>query len=389
MSARIVLLGASEFPRAPGLNEGGRAFRFAYERLKASLPLPIRGATGSHLLDLFDSPASAADIDDEIGQFLRTTSEVTTAPTGEAPAPVFVFYIGHGGLRVEGADYFLAVRQTRENNPYHTSLPTDQLAKTLRSCARDCRRFVFLDACFAASAVHNFQSSASDVVRTELLTTKWNDLDLRQGGTALLCAASKYKPARFVEGGTMFTGALVDVLARGAERLPEVYSMEDLCRAITERIAADHGREGVFPELHVPDQRGGRVDQMPLFVNRARGAPAAAPTAEPSFAVEAPAVAASPVGPQAASTSEEQNVLRDIAGEPAEGFSEQGTLRYLALAVAFPMLLLLIAALMWATSRPWERIPDSSKAADQPTIEIKKDDPAIAPADGRTQPMAR
>jgi outer membrane protein OmpA-like peptidoglycan-associated protein len=264
---RVIILGASEFPRSASLNDGGSSFKEAYSSIKNALDKAIDVEIFS-TLDLFDSEMSSADMDDEIQKYLEGGGSIENEFDRNLDF-VLVFYIGHGGLRSQGTDYFLAIRSTREKNQYQTSIASEQLAKTLRTYARNCRKYVVLDACFAAAALHNFQGATDDVVKAQLLTTRWSENDVKLGGVVLLCAASKFKPAKYIQGGTMFSSALTECLAQGDADLPGYFSISDLFYSIRENIRRRHGDDGVLPEIHIPDQGAGRVELLPLFRNLA------------------------------------------------------------------------------------------------------------------------
>src|SRR6266436_652745 len=95
---------------------------------------------------------------------------------------------------------------------------------------------------------------------------------LADSGTALLCASEPRDPAKAPIGMTytMFTGALLDVLKIGDERAPPTLSLQDLAYLVKRSVEARFKEEAVRPEVHAPDQKGGRVDTVPIFPNSLR-----------------------------------------------------------------------------------------------------------------------
>lgn len=256
----FIFLGASKFPKSPTFDDGGNAFKLSYQRLQRFAESQLRDSLTGNLLDLFDSELSAPDQIDEIEAFLNIKNHNLS--------DLIIFYIGHGSLTAEGENYYLAIRSTRENQPYFTSIASDMLARTLRIQGRGLRKFLFLDACFAAAFATKFQSPLVDVVRAQICAATWEEGTSATSGTALLCASSKSKPAKFLEHGTMFSDALATILEEGREGYGKFFSLEDLHNLINRYIKEKYGAEGVRPELHVPDQRQGMIHTAPLFVNR-------------------------------------------------------------------------------------------------------------------------
>lgn len=256
----FIFIGASEFPKSVTFNDGGHSFFLSYERLRNFVLLQTENSKKCAILDLFDSELSAPDQIDEIEIFLKSKTEHIRN--------LVVFYIGHGSLTAEGENYYLVIRSTRENQPYFTSIASEMLAKTLRIHGRGLRKFIFLDACFAASFAINFQAPLADVVRGQINRAKWDEGSLPASGTALLCASSRSKPAKFLEHGTMFSDALANILEQGRQGYGKYFTLEDLYCLVDQYIKSAHGAEGVNPELHIPDQRYGMIHGAPLFLNR-------------------------------------------------------------------------------------------------------------------------
>jgi Caspase domain len=241
----VMLFGAQAFPNAP------LTAHAAFERAAQDFAAYARDELGAEVHSFF---GSAAPWQEQLDGLREVTSR-------GGHDTLLIYYVGHGLFTRAGGreSYGLAVAATRAGIEYRTSLPTDVLAEEIRACP--CKqRIVILDACFAAAAVSHFQSSSY----ARRLRPTFESV----AGVAVLAAASKDDVARVADDGgyTMFTGALLEVLREGDNSCasPKL-SLSQVAMLVQERLGA---KGGARPELHVPNQRGGRVDEAPLFPNR-------------------------------------------------------------------------------------------------------------------------
>ena len=264
-STLAIVLGASEFPKAgdlspsPSFKHSAEAFR-DYLEDKDGL-----GLSSSNLLYLFDSPMSGPDLDEEVVRFLKGHAS-SGVHGGAQPTDVIVYYVGHGGFGSSGADYYLALRATRADNPVMSSYSVQALASTLKRHAAHLRRYVILDSCFSAASYSEFQSGPLEVAVQQTKAV----LPLK--GTALLCASGPRNPARAPQGArfTMFSGALLQSLREGVDRDFLHYTIEQLAEAVETRIRETYNDEAVRPEVHFPSQPEGGLGRIPLFPNPQR-----------------------------------------------------------------------------------------------------------------------
>jgi hypothetical protein len=260
----VVILGASAFPKAPSFTSS-EAFQRSAEGLRDYLIASDGlGLPRENLLDLFDSPQPASALDEEVVKFLLLrASQLKEENT--AARDVLVYYVGHGGFSTDGAEYFLAIRDTRDGNEYYTSYPIKALARTLKEQGRHLRRYLVLDSCFSAAAYEAFQSAPLEVARRQTLA------EFPERGTALLCASGPKVPAKAPpnQPHTMFSGALLDTLNNGSPEEPEWLSLTNIGEMIRFRIRELYLDDGVRPEVLSPDQRQGDVSSLPLFPNAA------------------------------------------------------------------------------------------------------------------------
>ena len=254
-----IILGASEWPRSRARWQGAAAFRNSAADFKSYL----QDVDGLHLhddavLDLFDDPRSADDIDDAIDRFL------TQRRAAGALDDVLLYFTGHGAF-AEDRRYCLAIRATRVDALGQSGYRVASLARTINRNMRVGRRFVILDACFAAAAEADFIAQSDVATRLEEQAMS----ALADAGTALLCATSSTDVALAPRAGvhTMFSGALLQALREGSPSGGKRLSFDDLRNLVAQRIEQSYRDEAVIPEIHVPDQRRGDISRIALFPN--------------------------------------------------------------------------------------------------------------------------
>lgn len=217
-----IILGASVWPRSKRLS-GSDTFKNSAESFRRYL-LAGEGLAiePENLLDLFDDSRSVDDIDDAIGIFL----EKCTTSLGSEPKNLLLYYTGHGAF-VEGDNkYCLTLRNSRLDSLSTSAYRMSALARRLNRQIPHARRFVILDACFAAAALPDFipQTDAATRMQDETIDA------LAESGTALLCAASSADVALTPANGkyTMFSGAILESLQSGSKDYGPVLSFENL-----------------------------------------------------------------------------------------------------------------------------------------------------------------
>jgi hypothetical protein len=268
----VIVLGASEWPYSPDF-EQAQAFADSARDLAGYFLAPHHfNLPAENLLNLFDSRRSSDDIDIEIGKFLsRRVAELSEACTGARD--LLIYFTGHGGFAGGGSSFYLAIRRTRRENRIASSIPIASLAHTLREKARQLRRFVILDCCFAGAAFTVFQGQGPAQAAIGQAITAFTVYSTRLGvpgsGTSLLCSSGSKAPsiARPGERYTAFSGALLHVLKRGTTDQAgnlSLYTVRDL---IEDFLRATYGEEAPRPEVHSPDQSDGDVAAVPFFPN--------------------------------------------------------------------------------------------------------------------------
>ena len=274
MRVLLVLLGAAEFPRR--LDLSSPTFAKSHAALRDWLIEKAHGpmVEGEDCLDLFDSPRSWPDQEAELADWLA--DRIATQPP---PTDLIVHYVGHGGFRDESRDYYLAIRATRAENAFFSSIMVDSLWRTLRSGARRQRRFLIIDACFAAAAARALMAPLEEAVKVKVRalqdvegTQALRDVAvLPDRGTAVFCSSSAQDPANMTGTGgvTQFTDGLMRVLRAGSATTKDRLSLAQVHALVKASLSAQYGENAVAPELHAPDQRLGLPQDVPLFPNLA------------------------------------------------------------------------------------------------------------------------
>ncbi len=264
-----VLLGASEYPRKPAwsnpvLGATARAFRDYVLAPTGCALVP------GQVLDLFDHEMGPADQLFQIKEFLRTT--------GKQARDLILYYVGHGGF--DSDEYHLGIRSTQRDHEFITTMESRKLARIIREGFGPKRVYVILDACFAGSAARDWQGGEIELAVRRLAQP------LPRQGTAFLAAASKDDVTRAprAKHHTVFTGAILEALARGVDRAQPRISMYELYEQVRDLLQRRETDEEARPELHVPSQREGDVSRLGLFPNAAyvRLAEAHRPRPEPA-----------------------------------------------------------------------------------------------------------
>lgn len=258
----VIILGASGYPGCPQLTSAKAFFNSASRLRRYFLDENGFGLAEENLLDLFDSQDPHSLLSANISQFLKNKMRNTDREARD----LIVYYCGHGGFSREGSDYFLALRGTRDTDEYFSSYPIKALATVLKEDGRTLRRYLILDSCFAAEAQKAFQSPALEVARRKTLA------EFPMKGTALLCASGPRDPAKLLPNQevTMFSGALLEILEKGAANAEETLSICDVGELVRSLIKEQFPDDAVRPEVHSPDQGHGDVSVLPLFPNNAK-----------------------------------------------------------------------------------------------------------------------
>jgi Caspase domain. len=271
----VILLGASKWPLSSLRNSP--AYARSANRVKDYFCNQTRyGLPPDNWLDLFDQrQRSPNEVDKVISNFLQRRI-LNMEQAGTPIRDLLFYYIGHG-VFASGREqaYHLALRSTRDDNIGISSLPLASLAETLKGKAKDVRRIVILDCCFAAESFRYMQSAPDEVARQQVIHA-FHEEEVRrdiipQNGTALLCSSS-HKEASFLlpdESGTMFSEALVDALSQGIEHRPDKthLSLRNLQRLTEDALASLVGDSAPKTFLSSPDQSDGDVSSIPFFPN--------------------------------------------------------------------------------------------------------------------------
>jgi hypothetical protein len=221
------------------------------------------------VLNLFDDPAPAGA---QLAR-IRDTIRSLVRERGNEDRPVrdiLIYYVGHGASEERGHLHLL-VRDTSEGIEAQSSIATPDLAQVLRVAAPQQRRLIVLDCCFSEAAAEAF--GAMGALDEAVAGTALKDLAPAplppERGTLLLCSSPRRRISigRPNDERTLFTGAMLSVLAEGAESVrSEMLSFFELREAIYDRMLREHGSPP-RPALHQPEQQTGDLTRQPAFPN--------------------------------------------------------------------------------------------------------------------------
>jgi len=253
----VILLGASEYPGDPAWSNP----RFAHsaEAVRAYFTDPARfGLPPANGLWLFDTSEAPPAVYDRIEEFLRSA---LARPAPERPRDAIIYYVGHG-FPGDDRSYHLATRTTKRN-AQEFSYRFRALQRTVKQHAGGLRKYYLIDACFSGAALKELMGPVTEKLVAEAREEAADDLP--GSGTALLCASppDDHALAPEAEAHTMFTGALLDVLAGAgvAERL----SLRQLHARAAALIGQRFQAYAVQPQIHAPEQKDGDIGVIPLF----------------------------------------------------------------------------------------------------------------------------
>jgi hypothetical protein len=259
-----IILGATEWPKSKGSWPSSPAFRNSVAEFKSI----IQGEDGLNIasddiLDLFDDPRGVADLDANIQEFLERKCNLSSISV----AYLVIYYVGHGCFSEGDQRYCLGVRSTRVDSLNASAYRMASLAHTINRALPNARKYLIIDACYAAASAGDFIPQSDNASRMEMETM---DL-LVDSGTALLCAASASTVALTPVGHefTMFSGALLESLRNGDLKRSQMLSLDDIRELTNNKIKERFRDKAVKPEIHVPDQRKGDISKIAFFPNAA------------------------------------------------------------------------------------------------------------------------
>jgi hypothetical protein len=267
----VILLGASGWPNSPGF-QASQAFAHAAQGFKDYMLHPQGlGLPAANLLDQFDATFSASDQLEMLGSFLEQRTQALSA-ANQAVRDVLVYFVGHGGFVGPSADFYLLPRRANASSLRASGIAIDALAEVLREKARQTRRYLFLDCCFAAAAFRAFQGGPDQTAITKTLDAfhvQAKSSGFPRKGTVLLCSSDQKTPSLLLpdESCTMFSHALLDVLRNGDRHRPPQLSLRDLKELTEDRLVALPEKNAPRPGLYSPDQSEGDAANVPFFPN--------------------------------------------------------------------------------------------------------------------------
>ncbi|WP_157507515.1 hypothetical protein [Ktedonobacter racemifer] len=185
---------------------------------------------------------------------------------------MLIYFVGHGGFAGTSHDFYLMLHRANASSLRATGLSIDALAEVLREQARQARRYLLLDCCFAAAAFRSFMGGPDQTAIEKTLdafAVQAKSSGFPGRGTVLLCSSDQKSPSLLLpdESSTMFSHALLDVLKNGDLHRSHPMSLRDLKELSEDRLVALPEKNAPRPGLYSPDQSEGDVADVPLFPN--------------------------------------------------------------------------------------------------------------------------
>ncbi|MEU6860150.1 DivIVA domain-containing protein [Glycomyces sp. NPDC046736] len=289
--SRALLMGTAFYEHLDDVPQSGNNLRALQDALMVHTGLPRERCT--RLLDPRD---------------LTEVGAAVTSATAEAEELLLVYYSGHGLVDSYGKLH-LALPQTSQSHAAWSGIPFETLHNELRYAPAQ-TKVLILDCCFSGIA--------TDVLGDETGTLMGQ---IRVGGTFTLASSPANSPSYAPRGSahTAFTGALLEVFAKGSESADEFLTLDDLYRELLNVT-----REQGLPEPQRCVTR--TAEQLSLLRNRSRLVPS---LADPSITPPPHEEQRPPLV-----TPEEINRVRFKTVRLAEGYDEEEVDAFLDEAVA-------------------------------------------------------
>jgi hypothetical protein len=252
----IIFIGSETFPKSSF--EQSSAFTAAKKRIHDFFKDVLK-LDELNFLDLFGKESGADDQDSSISDFIKLM-------VAKGVEDLFIYYVGHGSFNPTDNSYYLALKNTREENPGVSSMTINILGRTVSLNANGIRTFLILDCCFSGAAGMAFMSDQYPGPAIQLREA------FPSKGIAMLCASSKNSPAMIVRNRdiTMFTEGLELALKSGDPKISEKFlSLRQIQQLTFSYIKQCNPGEAIRPEVISPNQAHGDIADMELFENRA------------------------------------------------------------------------------------------------------------------------
>jgi hypothetical protein len=216
-----------------------------------------------NICDLFNSEKPASKILEDISEWTQARFH-TYESAGKKIKNFFVFYIGHGQFKGATNEYYLAIRDTNDNAQLASSIFIDDLAAVIRRNAKNCRKFVFIDACYSAVASTAFQGSEIETrLKAHNESVSWEEPDIPSEGTCLFCSSSKDRVSMIGENLTQCCEALSHVFFDSEAR--KSHSLRSLKNECIKWLKGKYAENAVLPEVHLSETKDGDLTEVQIF----------------------------------------------------------------------------------------------------------------------------
>ncbi|MEK7989415.1 MAG: phosphoribosyltransferase family protein [Thiotrichaceae bacterium] len=256
-----IILGANDWPHWTDLDSipNNNAFKNAANEFKEYITGVLR-IPYSDILDLFDSDLTLLSIDKEIERFLKVRS------SDKAYTDVILYYVGHG--TIDQNQFAVLLKSSEKSRKSLTIYKMRNLKARLDDAIGLKRFWIFLDCCFAGSAVVDFQPQ--DDIQTSMLNEA-ESVFLGEGiAFFAACAPDKKAFADFNGGITQFSHMLLGALGDGSEDYGDKLTANHVFKIMKAKGREYYGEKAIMPELHSPKNHDGGMLDTPFFPNPAK-----------------------------------------------------------------------------------------------------------------------
>jgi hypothetical protein len=269
-STAAVVLGASAWPRARGLN-GGNSFVNSAREIKAYLQEPKHGLglPEEAIFWLFDSNLPGPSQIDEIGSFLQKRERDARMLHGSSGlCDTFIYYVGHGSFP-EASNQFFMLARTSDPDQWDTScILASALARRVRSVLPFARQIVILDCCFSGAAIRDWQAVAGS--QGVMMRASIED-SVPSTGAVLICSSASEMVSMAPAGAslTMFTDGLLTGLRKGNPALGRVLNARDAGDLAWSSMQTRWKGRAIRPVVVPVDRGHGDISRIGAFLNPA------------------------------------------------------------------------------------------------------------------------
>lgn len=265
MRTLLISLGGARYPSAPDLIH--EAFAPSSKAIAQCFSAGVGAiVVNGDYLNLFDDDRSWAD------QLIATRNWIRQRKAeGDRPENIIVHYVGHGWFKPNSEDHLLTINHTDKDEKLATSAALGTLNSMLLREAGKLRRYYIIDACFAAASMKDLMTNDGELFERHVgqIIGAWPE-ETGEHGVAALFSAGKTSSANAKGRSslTQFTDGLMTVLEAGDRTDGSHRSLRRVFEALKLALPSVYGDLTIKPVLVAPNDAGGGIAGVPIFVNQ-------------------------------------------------------------------------------------------------------------------------